>query len=314
MSDTVSNKVHPLYSGEPFAKDSITVVDGKGPDIKLPLCIKIVKPTREDGTVWDQTNDAANHMRYAHSLNLPELVQAPLPRRGSVVIVGGAPSIKNHLDEIRELSKDPLNFIFAINWTHTWLIQNGIIPNGVVFFEIDIEPTTVLKTAHPDVTYFICSHCDPRTFDQLVGFKRVLWHSYPNSDPEREVRNELFKDSSMCGGGISTFTRTLTISLFLGYRNFEIFGCDSSFPDDSETTHVDGYETPMDVETDGLYVYAKNDHTGEVKRFRTIGPLAMQHEEFREYCRANHMYFTMRIHGDGLLPWSHRRMFPSMYP
>lgn len=284
----------------------------EGQEIKVPLKIQIVKPTKEDGTEWDQTNDAANHMRYAHTLGLPELFQAPLPRRGTAVIVGGAPSIVNYLDQIKELSKDPKNYIFAINWTHTWLINNGIVPNGVVFFEIDIEPGTVLKTAHPSVVYYICSHCDPRTFDQLKGFQRVLWHSIPNSTPERIVKEELFPNSHIVGGGIGTFTRTLTVAMFLGYRDFEIFGCDGSFPEGSKT-HVDGYETIMDADKDGVYVYAANDKTKEVRKFKTIGPLALQHEEFKEYCRMNHGYFTMRCYGDGLLPWSHRQTYPSMY-
>ncbi len=313
MSEPNNGTLHPLYSGEPKVEDALIFDDGKGTNVKLPLRIKIVKPTKEDGKIWDQTNDAAEHMRYAHSLKLPELTQALLPRRGTAIIVGGSPAVVSYLDEIKELSKNPRNYIFSINWTHTWLIKNGIIPNGTVFFEIDIEPDTVLKSAHKDVDYYICSHCDPRTFDQLKDFKRVLWHSLPNSDPERMIKEELFPNSSMCGGGIGTFTRTLTVAMFLGYRDFEIFGCDSSFPDDSEATHVKGYETVMDAEVDGIYIYAKNDQTHEVKRFRTIGPLALQHEEFKEYCRVNHGFFTMRVHGDGLLPWSHRQTYPGMY-
>lgn len=313
MSEYVRGKPHPMYSGESEVDDHIIVDDGKGPSVKLPVKIKIVKPTKEDGTTWDQTNDAADHMRYAHTLKLPELVQAPLPRRGTAVIVGGSPSVKDHLEKIRELSKNPRNNIFAINWTHTWLINNKIIPNSTVFFEIDIEPDTVLKHAHPNVTYYICSHCDPRTFDQLKDFKRVLWHSPPNSEQEHRVREELFSNSTMCGGGIGTFTRTLTVAMFLGYRDFEIFGVDSSFPDDSDTTHVKGYETPMNVEKDGMYVYARYSGTDEVRRFKTIGPLALQHEETKEYWRVNHPFFTMRFHGDGLIPWSHRHIYPSMY-
>lgn len=283
-----------------------------GPDAKFPINIQLVKPTKEDGSTWDQTQDAANHMRYAHSLNLPELEQKILPRRGSAIIVGGAPSVKNHLEELKTLSKDPSNYIFAINWTHTWLINNGIVPHGLVCFEIDVEPGTVLKTAHPDVTYYICSHCDQKTFDQLQGFKRVLWHSVPNSEAESKVKEELFANSPTVGGGVVTFTRTLIIALFLGYRNFEVFGCDSSYPED-ENTHVDGYETLMNDEKDGFYVYARNNTTNDVQRFRTIGQLTLQHEEFKEFCRVNHGFFTMRVHGDGLLSWSHRQMYPSMY-
>ena len=106
----------------------------------------------------DQTEDIAKHLQYSVSLRLPELEKCE-PRHGRAIIVGGGPSVEDHLEEIRNLKSDPTNVLFAINWTHTWLINNGITPDGCVFFEVDAEPDSVLKAAHPAVTYFICSHC-----------------------------------------------------------------------------------------------------------------------------------------------------------
>lgn len=312
MTEWKEVQPHPMYRGEATVKDTAIVPDGCGGDVKVPLCIKVVKPTLSNGSQWDQTNDAANHIRYACSLGLPELKRVERPKLGRAIIVGGAPSINDHLDEIRALGNDPNNHVFAINWSHTWLINNGIVPDACVFFEIDVEPETVLQAAHPDVVYYICSHCDNRTFDSLKDFKRVLWHSPPNSEPEHAVHKELMPDGNVCGGGIGTFTRTLTVAMHLGYRHFDIFGCDSSFPEDGRT-HAEGYETIMDPEKDGFYVYAKNSITGEVKRFRTLGYLALQHEEFKEYCRVNHAWFSCRVHDDGLLGWSHRQTYPDQY-
>lgn len=287
--------------------------DGEGNSIKAPIVFKTQRPADPvTGEQRDQTLDAANNMRYAATLGLPTLQQRPIPRLGRAIIVGGAPSIKNHLEEIREFSKDPNNWIFAVNWSHTWLIDNGIVPNACVFFEIDSEPDTVLKRAHKDVTYFICCHCSRKTFDDLKDFKRVLWHTYPNSDIEKQVGEEIFPGAPMCGGGIGSFTRTITVALFLGFRHLELFGCDSSFPDEGKT-HVDGYETPMDAKTDGFYVYARDDKSGEVRRFKTLGYLALQHEEFKEYCQVNHFVFSCRVYGDSLLQWSHMRMYPGNY-
>jgi hypothetical protein len=302
---------HALYRGIPDTLETVEFDDGIGSSTKIPIAISVVKPTNPDGTERIQTADAARHMRYAKTLELPELKQSPRPRLGRAIIVGGAPSINDRLDEIRDLAKDRSNYIFAINWSHTWLIERGIVPNACVFFEIDAEPDTVLKSAHKDVTYYICSHCDPRTFDALKDFKRVLWHSIPNSQEEHDTREEIFKNSTMCAGGIGTFTRTLTVAMYLGFRHFDIFGCDSSFPDES-TTHASGYQTPMDSDKDGLWVYAKST-TGAIKRFRTLGYLALQHNEFREYCGANHAWFSCRVHDNGLLGWSHRQMYPDQY-
>lgn len=281
--------------------------------IKAPICFQTVRPMGEDGNIRDQRPDAAINMRYAHTLDLPQLIQRPTPVYGRAIIVGGAPSIHQELEHIRQLAADPANAVFAVNWSHTWLIQNGIIPKACVFFEIDSEPDTVLKAAHPDCTYFICSHCNRNSFDMLKDHKRILWHSIPNSPGEQDVYNELYAGQPMVGGGIGTFTRTLSVALFVGFRHFDIFGCDSSFPDDG-ITHADGYDTPMDSKKDGFYTYARDDKTGEVKRFRTLGYLALQQAEFQEYCKINHQFFSCRIYPeDTLLGWTHRHLHPEQY-
>ncbi len=312
-----SYKPHPLYSGgdtPPDPNDVIHVSDELGSEVKVPIRFKIVKPTdKVSGELRDQTGDAANNMRYAATLGLPTLKRRPLPRLGRAIIIGGAPSVRDNLDYIKELANDPLNEVFAVNWSHTWLLKNGIVPNHCVFFEIDPEPDSVLLQPHKDITYYICCHCHGKTFDTLKNSKCVLWHTYPNSDLEKDVREEIFPDTEMVGGGIGTFTRTLTVALFLGFRHLDLFGCDSSFPDKSETTHVKGYETVYDPEVDGVWVYAKNDMTGEVRRFRTTGALALQHEEFKEYCLMNHAYFSMLVHGDSLLRYTHKAMWPANY-
>lgn len=302
-----------IYNGGHEDHPPVSIIDDTGDNpVKMPIKFHMQKPDDGTGKQRDQTEDAARHMRYAKTLNLPELYQRDLPRRGSAVIVGGGPSAKVNLDKIKELSKDKRNTIFAVNWTHTWLINNGVIPDACVFFEIDAEPDSVLKAAHEDVTYYICSHCHEKTFDMLEGKKRVLWHSIPNSDGERLVREELFKDTVTVGGGVSTFTRTMTIALHLGHRDFDLFGCDGSYPDTGQT-HVDGYETVMNNDVDGFWAYAKNIKTGEMRRFRTMGYLALQVEEFKIYTQANHQHFTMHVHGDSLIRYAHEAMFPGQY-
>ncbi len=311
---------HPLYTGYPLDEKSIAklqklhIVDDSGEEpTKFPIRFNLQKPSDGKGGQRDQTSDAAEHMRYAHSLNLPELKQSPYPKMGKAVIVGGSPSMKNHLEEIRALAADPDNMLFAVNWSHTWLLKNDIVPKACVFFEIDAEPDDTLEAAHPNVTYYICSHCHPKTFDELKEFNRVLWHSPPNSSGEKMVGDELFPGSNLVGGGVGTFTRTLTVALHVGYRNIELFGVDSSFPDKATHTHVEGYETTAKPEVDGFYVYAKCEASGEVRRFKTMGYLALQVEEFKEYCRVNHHMYALRVHGDGLLRFVHKNTYPVQY-
>ena len=232
---------------------------------------------------------------------------------GRAIIVGGAPSIAEELENIKKLAADHDNAVFALNFSHNWLIEHGVIPFGCVLFEIDVEPSELFTTAHKNVTYFICSHCHETTFQQLVGFKRVLWHSQPNSPAEAVVAKELFPNVMHMGGGIGTFLRTVSVALALGYRNIEVFGCDSSFPDDSPSTHVKGYKTPNDVNKDAFYVFMKPDNSDEMRKFKTVGYLALQVKEFEMYCRANHWLFALRVHGDNMLHYVHENIYPDQY-
>ncbi len=278
-----------------------------------PITFKLRKPLNpETGQEWDQTADAAANIRYAHSLGIPEL-QRRNPRMGRAIIVGGAPSIATELKNIRALAKDPDNAVFALNFSHNWLIERKITPYATVMFEIDAEPETMLRAAHPDVTYYICSHCHAKTFDQLAGSKRVLWHIDPQSPPEEAAAKDCFPNGIRLGGGIGTFLRTISLALVLGFRNIDVFGCDSSFPDDSPSTHVEGYTTANDVTTDAFYVVARAMNSDETRKFKTVSYLSFQIEEFKAYCTANHGLFALRVHGDSLLRYVHEKIYPDQY-
>ena len=281
-----------------------------------PVRFNVARPKDANGVERDQTPDQAKNMRHAATLGLTTLPFV-FAHEGTAVIVGGAPSIKDHIEEIRTFSKKPNTVIFALNWTHNWLLQNGIKPTGTVFFEIDAEPDDILDTADPDTTYFVCSHCHPKTFDQLlakVSKKNViLWHMIPDNKLGADAFKECFANQPMIGGGISTFLRTHALATCLGYRDFDLFGVDSSFPAGNASTHVEGYPTIVKPDEDGLDIWAKDDKTGDVKGFKTVGYLAMQAEEFKQYCIRNHKLFRMRVHGDGLLPFIHQHMWPDQY-
>jgi hypothetical protein len=286
-------------------------------DGKSVLAPKIIfyctKPRDETGQIRDQTGDAARHIRLAAERNLPRIKKVEEPNTGKAIIVGGGPSIADQLDKIKEFAADKNNAIFALNWAHTWLIKNGILPTACVMFEIDVDPCQIIDNTHPDVTYYVCTHCHPLTLDGLKDRKVVLWHSPPNSPGEKIALDELFPGDLNLGGGIATFLRSMSIALVLGYRQFELFGVDSSFPDDYPSTHIIGYPTITSPKADGIFIYAKDDKSGEVRRFKTVGYLAYQVEEFIKYLKVNHMLFRLKVHGDTLLAFVHRNMWAHQY-
>lgn len=295
--------------------DSAIVEENGKPTLINHIKFSVVHPKKPDGTEWDQTQDAVNNIRHAATLDIPHIALNPgaFPLDHRAVIVGGGPSIESELENIRALAADKRNHIFALNWAHTWLLKQGIPPDACVLFEIDVDPCGIIEAAHPDTTYYICTHCHPLTAESLKGHKRVLWNTPPNSPGEEVALNELFPNEVWLGGGVATFLRTVSLALALGYRNFDVFGCDSSFPDDAKTTHVNGYPTIVSPEIDSMWVYAYDEKSGAQRRFRTVAYLAYQTEEFKAYCKVNHVLFKMRVHGDTLLGFLHRMMWAHQY-
>src|SRR6266700_1833668 len=107
---------------ELISTDKCLFADG---EYRPPVRFNVTRPKDVEGNLRDQTPDAARHMRYAASLGLQQLPYSH-PHGGTAIICGGGPSIKDNLDKIKELAKNPDAAIFALNWTHNWLIKNGV--------------------------------------------------------------------------------------------------------------------------------------------------------------------------------------------
>lgn len=218
-----------------------------------------------------------------------------LEHEGSCVIVGGAPSIETRIEEIRNAAKSPYNITCSVNCVHNWLISRGVVPTIHVVFEDDIDPAVVLGKPHPDVTYYVCSQCPPQVFDFFNQSKVVLWHYWDADKEYDKAIADLFPGEFMVGGGYPTLFRTFNIAILLGYREFDLFGVDSSFEDDDKQ-HFAGYPTkPNPAGLADIWV-------GD-KKFRTLGALALQAKFLSKFCKDNSNSVKVRVHGEGLLPY-----------
>ena len=252
-----------------------------------PAVFKVNAATKlADGTL--------ENLGYAAKLEIPHLRQLP-EHEGSCTIVGGAPSIESRIGAIRDTVESPYNILCSVNCVHNWLIGHNIIPNIHVVFEEDITLDVVIGKPHPDVYYYVCSHCPPRVFDFFKNSKVVLWHHWAADKEYEDAVAGIYPGEFMVGGGYTTLFRTINIAVLLGYREFDLFGVDSSFEDDDKQ-HIAGYPTKPSPE--GLAdIHIKG------KKFRTLGALALQAEFLRKFCKDNSDRVKVRVHGSGLLPF-----------
>ena len=249
-------------------------------------------------------------MEYSVTLPMKHLAQLP-PTQGTCIIVGAGPTVNKFIDKLRVIRNGTAYALCAINRMHEFLIQRGIIPQFHVVFENDVEDVeqALGGPPHKDITYYISSHCHKDVFEQLKDYNCVLWHPAINDENYNKLVNEMFPNEPIAGGdaGHVTFFRSLAIAHLLGYRNYELYGIDSSFED---SDHIDGYRG-SDTEP-RIKVWGRKKITGEMRQFTTNGTLAFQAYRFIFLCDGNRD-LRIRVHGDNLIRFIHQGRFPEMY-
>ena len=250
--------------------------------------------------------DRRSKLEEIAKLKIPHLVQFP-QHLGRCAIVGAAPSIKDHIEELKIFKGDDI--IISLNGAHEFLIKNGVIPNIHILFEIDLQKAedSCGGLPHRNVYYYICSICDQSLFKQLEGYRRVLWHCFDEDTNYQESITRLFPNEPIIGGSHVTFFRALNVALTLGFKEFHVFGCDCSF--EGENTHYDGYHNDGKEMKLKVAVGAVNKH----RLFQTTPSLSHIASEFIRFCDAYQPALDLKVHGDGLLRHLHQSKYPDSY-
>jgi Protein of unknown function DUF115 len=248
-------------------------------------------------------------LKHAAKLTIPHLPEL-MPHKGRMAIVGAGPTVADYVDEIKKYKISDLDNVMSLNATHNWLIQHGVIPRIHVISEFDVEDVSVALGGppHKEVTYYISSACHENISRQLTNHKRVLWHQFMPMQGYQQAISRYFKNEFMVASGFATFFKSLAIATVLGFRDFELFGLDSSF---EESSHVGGYAI-ANRETK-LSVWAGDPWGHNLKKFTSQGNLVFQAKEFIEFCKYNQSGLKLRVCGDGLLRHLHETRHPEQY-
>lgn len=231
----------------------------------------------------------------------------------TVCIVGSGPSLERTLFEILDLVADGAKII-AVNKTHDWLIERGIIPT----FGILTDPKDWVagyQTPHPDVIYILASQCHDTVFEKFKGHPRVyLMHCLGTHDDPDILINEAQKTGksffATAGGSTTTLRAFDTAALLLGFVGHHFFGIDSSgvemfgmYPMDITKPHYDKINLTLQLNDPA-------DETPLPQVYSTTVPMYHQARQFellladRKEGIKEGKYPKVRIgvHGRGMLP------------
>lgn len=222
------------------------------------------------------------------------------PHKGKLVICGGGPSLADNLDKIR-FRKRRGQTIWALNGVHDYLIENRIIPDAMVM--TDSRPADVCFVQKPrkDVKYYIAANCHPDVFAALKGYDVEMW--FLNMDETKRVYEPLMNGDRpfhALNGGNTVGLRSMTLGFWNGYRDFTLFGYDSSYRNGDN--HA--YRQPLNDGEAVELVYA-----GDTP-FYAARWMIVQTNVFQKTAKelVEQWGCSINVIGDGLLPFVAQRI------
>lgn len=234
------------------------------------------------------TDDAilARNIRHAISLNTDRL-RPVKPHKTPAIIIGGGPSLKNHLDEICQ-HKIEGQVIFATNNSYGYLIKNSIKPDHHVMLDARPEMATMVPYL---ANCYYASQCAPEVFKSAKanGSHVILWHHFAEG-----IQNIIPKGTGhhpMVGMGSSSGLKAIAIAHILGFREFHLYGFDSCYADGDHHAYeqaLNNGEKILDIVMNG-------------KNYHAAPWMCTQIEEFKEIIPHLTKDSIVTAHGEGLL-------------
>ena len=214
------------------------------------------------------------------------------------VVVGGGPSLADHVDEIRNRRRKGWD-VFALNAAHDWLIERGIIPTHHVLYDSRPFMADMVRNWRSDVHYLVSSQCHPAVFDELEAAPMVsMWHA--NNYPESlDLFREHDPGSHVLGDAITVGIQAMNIMVMMGYRVVELYGYDSSWRDGERHAYRQDANADQGART---FVFRG-------QTYQTSGAMAAQAESFvANYDMWRAYGVEINVVGAGLLPAMWRDM------
>lgn len=207
---------------------------------------------------------------------------------GHAVIVGGGPSLNETVEEVR-WRKSIGQTIFALNGAGLHLRSLGIEPDHVVI--TDARPENAMFSTH-GAHHFIASHCAPAVFD--AAGSATVYHVNQSG-----VAEALEGEQILISTGSTVGLVTMGIAHVLGYRNFHLYGMDSSLAQS-------GHHAYAQPQNDGDAVI---ECSADGERFRCAPWMLLQAQQFQSLAvQLAEEGCVITVAGSGLLPHVAKRL------
>lgn len=243
---------------------------GGGSTLELEIC----------GNTEDK--QLIENIQHALTLDLSVLYSMP-EHDGHAVVVGGAPSLNDYIDEIR-WRKSQGQTVFATNNTASKVEADYHVM-------LDARPENAAFVPH-GVPCLYASQCHPEAFSKALenGNPITLWHSY--ADGMDHILKGESRSYTYVGGGCTVGLKAMCIAYIMGYRQIHIYGLDSCYRDGKH--HA--YAQPLNDKEKVIEVIFND------QKYKVAPWMATQVDQFRELAQfLIESGCVITTHGEGLL-------------
>lgn len=297
----------------PGVRDSFEVRDGKIVPKFVPIRERVGAPAGRTDYGWDH-EVRRRHLTSAYARGWKEFPYRFKPHDGVLHIVGGGPSLRKCIKELRRYSEKKKHFVLTLNKSHDFLLnlpKHKLGPPIKVWGAALLDPCDWVKdyiTPRKGVQYFIGDQCAPATFDVFEKPELTKW-IYRATNPQKD-QDVVPQTMTFVFGGSTVGLRMRTMGAMMGFREIHYWGFDSSC-DTSEDKNgkLHAYEKADSVK-DRIFIKIKSEDGESEETFTSNTHMARQAQEYielRDQMIANFKagrsdWLRDIFHGEGLLP------------
>ena len=170
--------------------------------------------------------DLERNIRANSAKDLP-WVQNKDSHDGVAIMIGGGDSINDHIEEILALQAKG-GKVFAMNGASKWARGHGINVDYQVIVDAKEETEQLVDSGAKE--HLFGSQCNEKTIDKAKNL--TLWHLMIENIETFFPKDRSYKGGYvMIGDGASAGNSGLCVAFSQGYRQFHVFGYDSSYRD-----------------------------------------------------------------------------------
>jgi len=169
---------------------------------------------------------------------VPDLYEISKKYSGSVMIVGGGPSVDGQIEKIKELQEQGSK-LMVISRMYPWCKANSLCPDFVVSLDCMEEQEKGFSELQPGVIYLLASVTRPSIFELVAKETRYIWDTKDDAKVQAMRRKHGYEVATVINGGGSITVGCLSLAMNLGFRNLHVFGLDCMIPK-SQQSHASG--------------------------------------------------------------------------